>query len=167
MEQLIEFVTGNMWLVIAAVVFLLSLFRKAKGEETQKGGMPDFGGNGSAPGRQGGSPVPKQQGGPAPAPRPRQQPVHGSPRPQAKQAVHTDSQHSERDRQQPGASRQQPASSATKSFQAANVNSGERPAALRSPASGEAGAEEIRNAILWAEVLGPPRAKKPYRRPYQ
>lgn len=165
MEQLIAFVTGNLWIVIAAVVFIFSLLRKVRGEEAQKGGMPDFGGSGSAPGRQGGSPIPRQ-GGAAPAPRPRQQPVQGSPRPQAKQPMQADTQHTERARQPSRQPAAMPAPAALP-MRAAAVNAGERQAGLQSPASSKAGTEEIRNAILWAEVLGPPRAKKPYRRPYQ
>jgi hypothetical protein len=138
MERIIEFLMSNIVIVIIVVGFLLSVFRK-KGNGGPPGRMPDFG------------------GGPKPIPR--------SPR----QAPTEDAEGSRNDRT-PNDRTVSPFGPPVNS----EMSTQRRPLVLSPPARVEpnrvqvnkleATADDLRKAVMWAEILGPPRAKRPFRR---
>ncbi|MGG1600111.1 hypothetical protein [Paenibacillus naphthalenovorans] len=149
---LIEFILDN-WFILVIIYIGLSTFMKTKrgGDEPkdQPGrparpvpqGMPPFGGDGPGrakrvQGRQEPKAVPAPEARAAAAPEPRQEPARAqAPRPRTAQRT--------------------PASG----FPGSSVP-------VQSPvkASFRATSEDLARGVLWAEILGPSRAKRPYRR---
>lgn len=156
MREIIEFITNNFFFVVIVVGFIFSLFSKMKkGEPNRR--MPDFGGGGT-PGM--------NRPRPAAADRqPRDEPMHQE-RPVITTSYH-DAWEEVEDRE-----------SASQTSFADRVPA--RPAPARSlppvSTSGEGARErdrhplnlsdrnELAKAVLIAEILGPPRAKKPFGR---
>ncbi|GGG10704.1 hypothetical protein [Paenibacillus abyssi] len=155
MDRLIEFIMSNLLYVVIVAGFLLSLFGKNK-----KGNrMPDFGGDG----RQGQAPA--QPAGP----RRVEQERPSQPMYQQREPV-------------PPAADPQPTISYPIPYTQPSVSSKEytvepRPnvrlertrtdkamvnntSSLAEPGQRNPGREELRKAVLWAEILGPPRAKR-------
>jgi hypothetical protein len=155
MESLIAFLLDNIFIVIVAAGFLMSLLGKGK-QQRRAGRMPDFGGG-------------PMLGGPAPegsrsVPEPSQ-----APSVQTSQPIYTSAM-------------SQPASEG-RAMTARSSHAGNFPRsthnALRTPQAGQAArnqasagastvkridADDLRQAVLWAEILGPPRARKPHGR---
>ncbi len=159
MESLIAFLLDNIFIVIVAAGFLMSLLGKGKQQQQRRvGRMPDFGGG-------------PLQGEPT-AWGDRQSDSDSNPAPgyeQPPQPVYTSTM-------------SQPASGGpgmmTRSNQAAAVSRGTggtgrsviTSQAARSQTSSSSvslkrvDADDLRQAVLWAEILGPPRARKPHGR---
>jgi len=166
METLIAFLLDNIFIVIVALGFLMSLFGKGK----QRGGrMPDFGGGpmqGGPAGRRAhraepeGMP-PMAETPPAPTVQPYVGEQHGRMEQERHAHVRERSIVSHASaapapaRPLPGTDRAgrvvQPAPSA-------------RPDKTAVPVPGRIDADDLRKAVLWAEILGPPRARKPHGR---
>ncbi|UVI32136.1 hypothetical protein [Paenibacillus spongiae] len=155
MREIIEFITNNFFVVVVVVGFIFSLFSKMKkGDPNRR--MPDFGGGGNAaPNR----PRPAA----AETPQREEQPRHERP-------VYTSTfeddraDHWEYEYETPRADRL-PAKPATVSSMppaAASSVAGAREQGGRSLRLSDR--DELARAVLMAEILGPPRAKKPFGR---
>ncbi|MFC5467104.1 hypothetical protein ACFPPD_00105 [Cohnella suwonensis] len=149
MEQLISFVAHNFYFVIIVVGVIYSMFFRKSPLERKPNRMPDFGGAGR--------PAPQRQR--PPAQRPEQTQASRPPAP--------------REQPRPAAA---PARADVPLSQAASVAAVVAPqgpqtapqarrAQPRSPAAASSGVlsrQDLKRAIVWAEIVGPPRARKPY-----
>ncbi|RKP55217.1 hypothetical protein D7Z26_08360 [Cohnella endophytica] len=178
MEQLISFLTHNFYFVIVVVGIFYSMFFRKSPIERKPNRMPDFGGSGhprtSANPRQPHEPNQSSH----PSQQPLQRPIQQRPQPQQ--------------RQEPNPLASRPAAKPDQSKREAPIRLAEahvdpyapelgpsavagtsqpkaNAAAARTVETQRVGAaalsrSEIARAVMWAEILGPPRAKKPYRR---
>lgn len=178
MNAILSFLAENIFVVVLVIGFVLSLLRKASGSLPR---MPDFGGGG--PGGPG-LPVPrKHAAGPA-------RPARGTPEPAgaqrpgngglARTSPFPTAQRSDREMQRFGETAGREGESGGEGvsleYESARPGRQELPPAgmdAAAPAEGLRAAanlhapegDELRRAVLWAEILGPPRAKRPLRRP--
>lgn len=168
MRTILDLIMSNWFVVVILYIVLSSIVRKLKtgGKggrgvpqpqgRTPKGGMPPFGGDGS--------------GWPGSAkPMPKAQPVQARPadsggaRPQPAEMDRRRSQPaplSEANAATASAS-EQPSTAAVTSPFAEPQGTGENAAAA---AFGSLTPQDASRGVLWAEILGPPRAKRPFRR---
>ncbi|GLI08306.1 hypothetical protein YDYSG_43370 [Paenibacillus tyrfis] len=158
MRTILDLIMSNWFVVVILYIVLSSIVRKLKtgGKggrgvpqpqgRTPKGGMPSFGGDGSGwPGMA--KPMPKAQpvqARPAEMDRRRSRPA---PLPEASAAAASASE--------------QPSTAAVTSPFAEPQGTGENAAAA---AFGSLTPQDAARGVLWAEILGPPRAKRPFRR---
>ncbi len=164
MEQLISFLIHNFYFVIVAVGIIYSLFfRKSPLERRPPNRMPDFGG--------GGKRLPRRPGEPGASvpttslPEPAEAPLR-APRRQTPLSV-------ARPQQQPvrAETRLMETTSAPLPVPVA-ASSKSRSTLIPTPSASTAAGTEVRTisredltrAVVWAEILGPPRARRPYRR---
>ncbi len=165
MESLIAFLLDNIFIVIVAAGFLMSLLGKGKQQQRRVGRMPDFGGG-------------PMQSEPA-APNVRPFGPDSSPAPayeQTPQPVYTSSmsQPSSEGQRMMARSNQDPSLSrgtggAGRPSSIAQAARSQAPSRSAAPVTGSAAlkrvdADDLRQAVLWAEILGPPRARKPHSR---
>ncbi|MFC5703660.1 hypothetical protein ACFPVX_20435 [Cohnella faecalis] len=161
-EKLFSFLLGHIYIVVVVIGFIYSIFfRKSPIEKKPPNRMPDFGGGGSMlPQR------PKRQTSPA------GMPSAESSRPFSQQTASSDVRSlAERSEQ----------SQASSAAFGSNSNDGESryvalsaagTPAVKAAVPIESSSEvpsvltrtDMRRAIVWAEIIGPPRARKPFRR---
>ncbi|XEC96816.1 hypothetical protein AB6A23_09915 [Paenibacillus tarimensis] len=165
MDRLIIFLLDNIFYVVIAIGFLLSLFRSAR----KANRMPDFGGGGDGEKR---SVVPAGQ-------HPGQEREgRYSNRPEASIPANTAAQDStvrypirydlmnsseKRVDSAESAAHERRRREASERKQRQVIPSDRSGGGLAQPGVQEASAEEMRRAVMWAEILGPPRAKRPFR----
>jgi len=174
MEQLIEFVTSNFIIVLIVIGFIISLFSKSSSKPNNR--MPDFGtgnnqqGDGSerrptvqrpVPGRQ---PIPAQ-GYPIPPSEEaaiRMEMERRMANEQAQEADRLRKREADRraveERRRANQTLRAAEDSSRPSREARNSGS-----SITSPGDQIPGTNELMSAVLWAEILGPPRAKRPFR----
>jgi len=165
--DILEFLAKNFYFILIALFFVARLFSNSGKKGQPPGRMPDFSGEmtpNSAPER---SPEPRpvpQQSRPAPQ-QERPETVYRSQmrmEPEADEfpgAHRIEESAGDRSRQSYGAAPHQARSrtAARGAFdQAANAQ-------IAGPGKGLA-KDDLRKAFIWSEVLGPPKAKRPYRR---
>ena len=155
MEQLISFATKNFFIVIIIVGILYQLFFRKSPLEKPRNRMPDFGGG--QPQRPPGSPP--QRGVPMRIPAEKQEQrrvpsANNAPRPEPKPIV-AENVYEDVYEERPTAVA--PAS-ATPALRVASTHAVSRPAVM------EPTQDDLARAVLWAEILGPPRARRPHRR---
>jgi hypothetical protein len=146
-NALVDYLLKHFVFVIVIVGFLYAvLFRKSPIERPPNR-MPDFGGGGA---QRTGRPVPRPaQSSPQRAPIPAQPILRASPPPMPMAASQPQPERAPQSKEQ---ERQTPyAAEAPAAF---SVTGESRPLTR----------EQLSRAIVWAEVLGPPRARRPYRR---
>lgn len=156
MDRIIAFILDNFLIVVIAAGFLLSLFRKAGGSPQR---MPDFGGGGRDFMPQGRSFKETRQGNPVqsqsamePIDRPAAMPMYETHRMLPSAGMMPGGEGS------PGAEGDY---GATEGRQTRPARLPVRPALESQP---DIGTEELRKAVVWAEILGPPRARAPHGR---
>ena len=165
MESLIAFLLDNIFIVIVAAGFLMSLLGKGKQQQRRVGRMPDFGGG-------------PMQSEPA-MPNDRPFGSDSSPAPayeQTPQPVYTSSMSQPSSEGQSLMARSHPESSLSRGIGGAGRPSSTSQTARSqtssrstAPVTGSAAlkrvdADDLRQAVLWAEILGQPRARKPHSR---
>ncbi|EXX92750.1 hypothetical protein [Paenibacillus darwinianus] len=169
MERLIAFLLDNFFIIVVIAGFLLSLLGKMG--KHGPGRMPDFGGGGQ-PTRRETWPV---------NPTPRAGPLSAPPQPQAWETRRPSaelpedvrpSSHEAPPMRPVGPVRTAEGGDAVRSFKLSSKPAVTSAEALGSPASQaltsihgfseNADANELRQGLIWAEVLGPPRAKRPF-----
>ncbi|WP_239617419.1 hypothetical protein [Cohnella mopanensis] len=153
MEELISFLTHNFYFVILAVGIIYSLFfRKSPLENRPPNRMPDFGGSD------------QQTKQPEPEIR--------KPAPQQPRTIRVDSRQREslpslvEDKSTVDDAYALESSPIAMTNTTANMPKKQN-AVPRTGGSGEVqglASTELARAVMWAEILGPPRARKPYRR---
>lgn len=155
METIIDFVKGNIYLVVVAAVFLMSMLGKS-GKRPAR--MPDFGGGqDAAPPTV--SPPQQQQPRVRPnAPRAAGDPavMTASPQPYSVPQAYREQGFGDREGREGRAG-------AVDRISASSIRQAKPgQAAKPMPAPGtDIGADELRQAVVWAEILGPPRARSP------
>ncbi|TVY00533.1 hypothetical protein [Cohnella terricola] len=153
MEELLSFLSRNFYIVFIIIGLLYSMFfRKSPIEKRPPNRMPDFGGEGQQ--RHPERPERPRMGHAPEVSWPGSEEVE-SPEPERPIAVKVRVQ-----------SKPEPKKAATP---VAAQSSLAAPATLEQPqGSSEASlnltAVDMRRAVIWSEILGPPRAKRPYRR---
>lgn len=159
MEQLVSFVMDNLYFVILIVGIIYSLFSRKKSRERSQNRMPDFGG----PGRQGPRQRPKPTGSQpvtvkprTPSPEPSQQPVRLEVQERGRMSIRASSaaERASEGGELARASRRAPANVVPQLPQP------NKPGAGGSPLS----RDDLSRAVMWAEILGPPRSKRPHGR---
>lgn len=176
MEQVIEFITKNIYFVVIVGGFLLSIFNRVSAKKRTNPRMPDFNGQ-SAPEAaypQQGTDVQQHQSG-----RYDQEEAYPDWDDNADYEERSISyrqaeEEAEREKQR-HLSELARALESKQQQQAAIKSSQQREAAARrsNRASSEAepvadtrlaplSAEELRRAVIWSEILGPPKSKRPY-----
>ncbi len=160
MDQLVRFVMDNFVLVAIAVGIVYSLFFRKSPLERPRNRMPDFGGGNGGQRRPPGSPptrgVPMRPRPEQPA-RPRETPPAVSSAP-PEPASH-----------QSSAAYEAPAAEAALKPREKPVSAAAAQAApyatIPSESFGNAPTrEDLERAIVWSEILGPPRARRPHRK---
>lgn len=158
MESLIAFLLDNIFIVIVAAGFLMSLLGKGK-QQRRAGRMPDFGGG-------------PMQGGPA-ARDDRQSGSDSSPAPaydQPSQPMYTSTMSQKPSFEGPSTTTRSNQSPTLARGAGGTGRPGSASQASRSQKSSSSAslkrvdADDLRQAVLWAEILGPPRARKPHGR---
>lgn len=168
MERLISFLMDNFFYVIVVLGAIYSMFFRKSPLERPPNRMPDFGG--------GGFPRPqrpverKPPGWPGPNTVQREQ-----PRPMEATLPERKSEASEHSLSMEGDFSGEPTVSLAEEIRVSAVPVRSRPAGAAepdkpspSPADHDSdralSREDLTRAIVWAEILGPPRARRPYRR---
>lgn len=161
MEQLIELVLDNFLVVIAIIGFLLSLFSRSDKGKKGTNRMPDFGGGGKEL-----MPVPEAPSRPRPKARPEtaartdESRDGGGESRKLPERVYTSASGFG---EEIGASREQRPAAVSAVTHAAATGPAE-PHEARNPHRPSPDADDLKRAIVWAEILGPPRAKRPFGR---
>jgi hypothetical protein len=153
---LIEFLLKN-WVFVIIALALFSQLRKAspRGDKSQRGGqsgMPTFGGNPGTPGSMAGETISK------PAAEKQKASASGfNPPPNASKESLMDS----------GRILMESGSSSLPSKESTQTDNPYQDAYADSATTGtlQTSKKQLAQGIIWAEILGPPRAKKPFRRP--
>jgi hypothetical protein len=155
-EQVISFLMKNLGIVIIVVGVIYTLFFRKSPLERPPNRMPDFGGGGQQrPGQTGGSrppvaeprsPAPQRS---APPPAPRQQPA----RIETRQA-------------DPKSDQQRPMVLGHAGMDETALTRRQRPVVPANTRMDKAvlTRDDLSRAVMWAEILGPPRARRPHRR---
>ncbi|NBD22857.1 hypothetical protein [Paenibacillus glycinis] len=180
MEELLKLLFSNIYIVIIVVGFLLTLLNKARGKQNPGGNkMPPFGGGGTT-GRPAARPLSER---PAQPERPRQRDtgLPAQPRP-AESRMQSPAAEAESPLRGSLYAPEEPASGEGvssefmesrlpgRTMEAAVPQSKGRMIAAPSPSSGGSDSfrvpqgNELRQAFIMAEVLGPPRSKRPLNR---
>ncbi|MFD0672070.1 hypothetical protein [Cohnella sp. GCM10027633] len=164
MDRLVQLAMDNIFFVVIIVGIIYSLFFRKSPLEKPRNRMPDFGGGQQRP-----PGSPPQRGVPMRTPQQaRQEPPRGVPQP-VRSAPPPEPRPS---RQMPLPAAEPPPEDAyvireIEAEPARGVSPPSPPEAPAAAAGARAGGqptrEELARAIVWAEVLGPPRAKRPYR----
>jgi len=154
LEQLISLLTHNIQFVLVILGILYYLFfRKSPAERRPPNRMPDFGENGGNAHRAPGNPAPRTEESRERRPEPRIFRETANPAPEARvyEAV--------------AASPEGPSVAAPGMRRAQRPPepylTAETPVAVGTRRPGR---EEMAKAVLWSEIIGPPRAKRPFRR---
>lgn len=156
MREIIEFITNNFFVVVVVVGFIFSLFSKMKkGDPNRR--MPDFGGGGAA------APNRTQ---PAAAEAPQRDDQPHLERPIYTTAFETDRDKDREREYERSYEDRLPAKPATvSSIPPAAASSGAgAPREQGGRSLRLSDRDELARAVLMAEILGPPRAKKPFGR---
>lgn len=147
--RIIEFLMNNIFIVVIIFGALASIFGKA-GSKRKPNQMPDFGGGG----------LPLSE-------RTESQPVYRN-RPEQERQPLADPSYSSREAdatartpQTAALERALPSAAASRAKPLAATD---RQSASQSAIAASVKAEDIRKAVVWAEILGPPRSKRPYRK---
>lgn len=164
--RIIEFLMNNIFIVVIIIGALASLFGKA-GSKKKPGRMPDFGGGGlprtlfpQASDREPNLDRPLAE-------RTESQPAYRT-RPEQERHYSANPAQASRDAETPAGTLRTPALELA--IQRAGTGKAKAPdAAERKPGAQSAiaasvRADDIRKAVIWAEILGPPRSKRPYRK---
>jgi len=178
LERLIAFLLDNIFIVIIVLGFLSSLFGKSSSRKQKPSGMPTFGGGGG----------PARPAAPQPSEldqqrMERERLEQQRQEQQRQQALLREREAAEAQAQQLQRARLEEAQRAAETArgleQAQRSAEARQAAAQRTVAALKAAApsksnqlfdpsavhgSELRKAVVWAEVLGAPRAKKPFRR---
>lgn len=141
MEDLISLLTNNFHFVIIAIGIIYSLFFRKSQTERPRTRWPDVGGDGEQHSSRTGQPDSPDDAAPTQT---RPTPVE-APFPELRQTVRSDT------RREPSVAAQAPVAAAAE----------RKGSEATSP--GLSGTE-LSRAVMWAEILGPPRARRPYRR---
>lgn len=168
MESLIAFLLDNIFIVIVALGFLMSLFGKSR----QRGGrMPDFGGGPmqAGPGRGGArraEPAEETVAEPSYAPAPASRPYAGQRMEEARQWQADDRMSSSGAyaSSSPGPASASRPGRFERTGRSQQAPQGARTQTAASAVPSRIDADDLRQAVLWAEILGPPRARKPHGR---
>jgi hypothetical protein len=173
MEQLISYLMDHLGIVIFVVGIIYALFFRKSPLERPPNRMPDFGGGGQRrPGQQGrsGAPdspssrpaptetqFPEPQGSVPPSP-PRQQPVRletrqPNPKPLQQRPVVIVRSETEEE-----------AITRSLPIQQARVSARQPGAVAERQGTAALTRDDLSRAVMWAEILGPPRARRPHRR---
>ncbi|MFF2887771.1 hypothetical protein [Paenibacillus sp. NPDC057967] len=165
--DIIEFLTKNFYFILIALFFVARLFSNSGKKGKPPGGMPDFGGEPRNDGPQ--ERTPEQQARPVlqqnrPVLQERSDTVYRTQAKTEEQEVDAFPRAQQSADNRPAVqyrasapTRQTRPSSAPR--RASNPDGG----MIASPTKGLA-KEDLRNAFIWSEVLGPPKGKRPYRR---
>lgn len=169
MEQLISFLLHNFYFVIIVVGIIYSMFFRKSPLERPPNRMPDFGGGGQRRPRRPGEIRPpvaqpsRTEPGDNPFPAPQRQSPSSAP--QQLQTRVKDSQPNPSPIKVSDVGTEESRMDESQRKRIAVVQPAakgpSRPDRSRSPALGK---EDLASAVLWAEILGPPRARRPYRR---
>lgn len=185
--KLIELILHNWVFFIIAFFFLRGVFKRSKGESKPPGtrpaapnsGMPPFGGGGAGTGTGWGKKVPGlHKGKSVPAASSERQGERTSPAAPAASRTTVKPQ-SRQDAAVPVFKGQQQGREPEASFWDASPLEGDSIArrARKKPVNGDNGdftdsgsmkplsRNQLAQGVIWAEILGPPRSKKPYRKP--
>ncbi|MBJ6363106.1 hypothetical protein ACFOQM_17935 [Paenibacillus sp. GCM10012307] len=164
METLLEFIIKNPFLAIILLGFLISFF----GKKNKKAAMPPFGGGGQGqqPRRQAEPHTHETHADPDQWDRQderdwtQEKPVLYPPAQPGPTALdqHAQTAASRREEQRARSSRK-----AAESLHKQSSSSTRSANQLAKPGAGLPQEEEMRRAIVWAEILGPPRAKRRHR----
>jgi hypothetical protein len=146
-EQLIAFVMDNFFIVAIVLGVIYSMFFRKSPVERKPNQMPDFGRGGST--------------------RPGRAEEHVPDYSQSSQSVSPEPRLSVSEGQmQQAASSEQPtlASGRLSRVQASNQQPRQPSQLQREMGMNSLNSEDLFRAVMWAEILGPPRAKRPHRR---
>lgn len=141
MEDLISLLTNNFHFVIIAIGIIYSLFFRKSQTERPRTRWPDVGGDGEQSSNRAEQPDFPDDAAPTQT---RPTPVE-APYPELRQSVRANT-------------RREPPIAAQAAVGAAADRKGSE-----ATSSGLSGTE-LSRAVMWAEILGPPRARRPYRR---
>jgi hypothetical protein len=185
-DKLISFVIGNFPVVVVVISVIYMLFFRKSPLEKPPNRMPDFGGDGQRRPRppMGGMPPltpttrPQPPAGPYPAPQRQQPPAMPSGAPLSREPRQLETR-----QPQPKPSVQRPIQAARPApdivlaapdratrlgmeTKMAPIDTDARPhsVTVASPTTTGLTKNDLSKAVLWAEILGPPRARRPYRR---
>jgi hypothetical protein len=163
--KIIEFLMNNIFIVVIIFGALASLFGKS-GSKKKPGRMPDFGGGGLPRSSNAGEPGNEQEERPLPGPaagqsvyRTQPQNVREEYETPAYKARETEVLNQTPQVAPSQRTLQQAANARGKAAKAAERNS-----APQSALTAHARADDLRRAVVWAEILGPPRSKRPFRK---
>ncbi|QYR20140.1 hypothetical protein KZ483_20080 [Paenibacillus sp. sptzw28] len=159
MNELIQFILKNFFVVIVIVGFIVSLLNKARKGSTPNNRMPDFGGGPLIPQAQRQKPLEQR-----PANRPAAQPAAAST---VRPATLSQSSYRGMSSEE-GESMEYPPSSQIPAEERAPTlrrnltpEHSSVPTVSQDPAPFRLPVDELRRAVVLAEVLGPPRSKRP------
>lgn len=159
--KIIEFLLNNIFIVVIIIGALASLFGKA-GSKRKPNQMPDFGGGG----------LPRM-------PFPQKNEKERSEERRPVERTETQTLYRPRPEQERHPSASQEGNAAATAAQAAALEralhkaaaskamaheAANRQTANQSAMAASVQADDIRKAIVWSEILGPPRSKRPYRK---
>ncbi|WP_144266417.1 hypothetical protein [Paenibacillus curdlanolyticus] len=168
MEDLISFLLHNIYIVVVVVGFLFSMLNKSNKSKGRNRRMPDFGNGGDQPSGQPAR-TGRVQRSDESDPRPTMAQPLAEPRPQQRQPAPAEAYEAPaavsagvraaEPVQRVGARSERPSRLSTA------ADSSQPPLASRERQNElKPTAETLRQAVLWSEILGPPRAKRPFRR---
>jgi hypothetical protein len=138
-EKLISFVMNNFFIVVIVLGIIYSLFFRKSPLERRPNRMPDFGGSG--PSRTGESKPPTAQSNRSPDAIESQHPSSG------RQTLSPMLMQQPLNQADPKPTQRSSVSQSKAEYGAADLTS-----------------DDLSRAVVWAEILGPPRAKRPHRR---
>ncbi|WP_127533010.1 hypothetical protein [Paenibacillus kobensis] len=170
MEKLIDFLLDNIYLVIVVAGFVLSAMGKRKGKgDRRTTRMPDFGGGDAASVEEGEPQRHRPSNGQPPLPG--RQPSAERPQPAAVRRVPSSSGPAVAARTQPAerediflSTELQDASSPRVPEQRSTRPTVVASATGKQVAAADLDVKAMRQAVVWSEILGPPRAKRPWNR---
>jgi hypothetical protein len=165
--KIIDFLMNNIFIVVIIVGALASMFGKAGGKK-KPSQMPDFGGGGLPRNLQPRTTEePQRQSRPVLQEQPEGQTVYRSSGEQERQAPMQPSYVGMQTEVTAGAPQTASLERALKRASASKAQAQdalERKPAAQGAVVTSVQAEDLRKAVIWAEVLGPPRSKKPFRK---
>jgi hypothetical protein len=164
--KIIEFLMNNIFIVVIIFGALASLFGKA-GSKKKPRQMPDFGGGGLPR-----SLFPQASEREPSEDRPLQERTEGQSvfRSQSEQERQQSANPSYSSRDSETLSGAPQIASLQRSLERASASKVVAPAAAERKSAGQSAiaatvqADDLRKAVIWAEILGPPRAKRPFRK---
>lgn len=163
--RIIEFLLNNIFIVVIIVGALASLFRKS-GPKNKPGRMPDFGGGGlprTLYPQEVRAEMEDRERPAGPAGQTLYRSQTETKREDFEKPVHATTE-TEKHAESPQIASLHQALQSAATNKAIVSDAAERKSASQRTETNGTRSQELRRAVIWAEILGPPRSKKPFRK---